>query len=119
MARDVLWENPTLRTYIYSSKTTTHSHSNTAGSKKIQCLVARIRTAGELRKLSNPAPRNTFLFVPWCSFPPSLKTAKGQKALDPNPAKTTSAQQFPATVSRELGHDHDGDVLYVDTSLHQ
>lgn len=46
-----------------------------------------------------------------------LSTAKDQKALNIGPAKPTLAQQFPATVNRELGHDHDADILGADASF--
>ena len=51
------------------------------------------------------------------TFLPFLSTAKDQKALNIGSAKPTSAQQFPATVNRELGHDHDADILGADASF--
>jgi hypothetical protein len=46
-----------------------------------------------------------------------LSTAKDQKALNIDSAKPTPAQQFPATVNRELGHGHDADILGADASF--
>jgi hypothetical protein len=45
-----------------------------------------------------------------------LGAIENQKALNIDLAKPTSAQQFPTTVNRELGHNHYADILSTDTS---
>lgn len=50
-------------------------------------------------------------------FLPFLSTAKDQKALNIDSAKPTLAQQFPATMNRELGYDHNVDILGANASF--
>jgi hypothetical protein len=46
-----------------------------------------------------------------------LSTAKDQEVLNINSPKATLAQEFPTTVNRELGHDHDDNILEAAASF--
>ena len=50
---------------------------------------------------------------------PCLSAAKDQKALNIDSTKAMPAQQFPATVNRALGHNHNAHICKADASLTQ
>ena len=85
---------------------------NATGQEPAKAYLTRVTTVESLSQsiaIANPRFREPFL--------PFLSTAKDHKALNIDSAKSTLAQQFPAMVNRELGHNHDADILSADASF--